>query len=93
VTRCALPAHLNDLLRRQRVLAWALSLVTLGLNVGFFALMGFDAPVLSRIAFGRAVSVANVLALAIVMVFLASIWLFGHQAARIDQLMSQQKRS
>ena len=79
---------LERLLRRQRVLAWLLSALTLTLTVAFFAMMTLAAPLLSRVAFGRSVTIANAAALVIILVFLASIALFGWQASRIDQQLS-----
>ena len=83
---------LELLLRRQRVLGWLLSVLTLTMTVGFFAMMTLAAPLLSRVAFGRSVTIANVAALAIILVFLASIALFGWQAGRIDQQLSDARK-
>ena len=83
---------LERLLRRQRVLAWVLSILTLTLTVVFFAMMSLAAPLLSRVAFGHSVTIANAAALAIIVVFLASIGLFGWQAARIDQQLSDTRK-
>ena len=82
------PTSLERLLRRQRVLAWVLSILTLTLTVTFFAMMTLAAPLLSRVAFGHSVTIANAAALTIILVFLASIGLFGWQAGRIDQQLS-----
>lgn len=75
---------LERLLRRQRTLAWLLSALTLTLTVGFFAMMTLAAPLLSRVVFGRSITLANAAAAAIILVFLASITLFAWQASRID---------
>jgi uncharacterized membrane protein (DUF485 family) len=75
---------LERLLRRQRILAWLLSALTLAMTVTFFAMMTLSAPLLSRVAFGRSITVANAAAVAIILVFLASIALFARQASRID---------
>ena len=83
---------LELLLRRQRVLGWLLSALTLTMTVGFFAMMTLAAPLLSRVAFGRSVTIANVAALTIILVFLASIALFGWQASRIDQQLSDARK-
>jgi len=83
---------LERLLRRQRVLGWLLSALTLTMTVGFFAMMTLAAPLLSRVAFGRSVTIANVAALTIILVFLASIALFGWQASRIDQQLSDARK-
>jgi uncharacterized membrane protein (DUF485 family) len=85
-------APLDRLLRRQRVLAWALSILTLTLTVVFFAMMTLAAPLLSRVAFGRSITLANAAALAIIVVFLASIALFGWQAGRIDRQLSDARK-
>ena len=83
---------LDQLLRRQRVLAWVLSALTLTMTVGFFAMMTLAAPLLSRVAFGHSVTIANAAALVIILVFLASIALFGWQASRIDQQLSDARK-
>ena len=83
---------LDRLLRRQRVLAWVLSTLTLIMTVVFFAMMTLAAPLLSRVAIGRSVTIANVAALTIILVFLASIALFGWQASRIDQQLSDARK-
>jgi uncharacterized membrane protein (DUF485 family) len=62
-------------------------------TVGFFALMSIDAPILSRIAFGRAVTVANVAAVAIILTSLLCIAIFGWQARRIDAQLDRRDRS
>jgi uncharacterized membrane protein (DUF485 family) len=85
-------APLERLLRRQRILAWVLSALTLTLTVVFFAMMTLAAPLLSRVAFGRSITIANAAALAIIVVFLASITLFGWQAGRIDQQLSDARK-
>ena len=83
---------LTRLLRRQQVLAWVLSTVTLTLTVVFFAMMTLAAPLLSRVAFGRSITIANAAALVIILVFLGSIGLFGWQAGRIDQQLSDARK-
>jgi uncharacterized membrane protein (DUF485 family) len=85
--------RLERVLKHQRILAWALSGLTFAMTVGFFALMGTDAPLLSRIAVGRSISIANVLAAALILIFLASIALFGWRAARIDEHLRDRKRA
>jgi uncharacterized membrane protein (DUF485 family) len=84
---------LERLLRRQRALAWSLSLLMLTTTVGFFALMSIDAPILAHIAFRRAVTVANVAAVAVILLALLSIAIFGWQARRIDAQLDRQERS
>ena len=75
---------LEPLLRRQRTLAWLLSILTLTVTVGFFALMNLASAVMSRVVFGRWITVANVAAASIILLFLASIAWFGRQATEID---------
>jgi uncharacterized membrane protein (DUF485 family) len=77
--------RLERLLDQQRVLAWLFSIVTLLLTVSFFALMQLDAPFLSHVAFGRSITVANIVAVGLIAVFLLSIAFFGRRASRIDQ--------
>lgn len=84
--------QLERLLHRQRVLAWVLSIFTFALTVGFFALMGFDAPVLSRLIFGQSITAANVIAVGMIFVFLLSIAFFGWRAARVDEELLNGKR-
>ena len=86
-------ARLELLLRRQRILAWLLSTLTLMMTVIFFAMMTLSTPLLSRVAFGRSITFANAAALAIILIFLASIALFAWQASRLDeQLRNARKR-
>jgi uncharacterized membrane protein (DUF485 family) len=84
--------RLERLLRQQRVVAWLLSILILLLTVSFFALMQLDAPFLSRVAFGRSITVANVAALALIAVFLLSIAFFGRRASRIDEELLARRR-
>ena len=78
---------LHQALLLRRVLAWTLSLLTLALTVGFFALMTLAAPLLSRVALGHYITLANVLAVALIVLFLASIAVFGRYAAQADALL------
>ena len=84
-------ALLAKLRQRQRLLAWLLAAVTFIVTVSFFALMGSDAPLLSRVAFGRSITVANTLAASIVVLLLASIAIFARLANRIDALAELQR--
>jgi uncharacterized membrane protein (DUF485 family) len=83
---------LERLLRRQRILAWLLSTLTLAMTVVFFAMMTLAAPLLSRVAFGSSITLANVAAAAIILVFLASIALFAWQASRIDEQLRDARK-
>lgn len=76
--------QLERLLHRHRILAWSLAAVVFAMTLGFFALMGFDSPIVSRIAIGRSITLANVIAVGMILVFLLSIGIFGRSAARID---------
>jgi len=76
--------QLEQLLRRQRVLAWVLSIGTLAITVAFFAAMTLTGPLLSRVVFGRSITLATVAAATIVLLYLAAIAFFGRQADRID---------
>jgi len=78
-------APLDRLLRRQRTLGWILSCVTLTTTVTFFAMMTLAAPLLSRVVFGRSITLANVLAVGLILMFLVSIAWFGQRASRIDE--------
>jgi len=77
---------LETLLRRQRTLGWSLSAGVFAITVGYFALMGSDAPIMRRPVWGRWVTVANVAAVAIIATFFVSITLYGRIAHRIDEL-------
>lgn len=77
--------RLELLLRQQRVLAWLFSIVTLALTVTFFAMMTLAAPLLSRVVFGRSVTLATVAAVGIIVWYLISIALFGLHCDRVDQ--------
>jgi len=77
--------RLEELLRRQRVLAWLLAAGTLSVTVAFFAMMTVAAPLLSRVVFGRSVTLATVAAAVIILLYLVSIAFFGRQADRIDE--------
>ena len=85
-------ALLERLLRRHRILAWLLSICTFAMTVGFFALMGFDAPILSHVAFGRSITVANAMAACMIILFLVSIAWFGWRATRIDKQLATPRR-
>jgi len=77
--------RLEVLLRRQRTLSWVLSASVFAVTVGFFALMGTNSSVMRRVVWGRGVTVANVAAAAIIVLFFVSIAVYGHLADRIDQ--------
>jgi len=79
-------ATLQKLLHRQQILAWCLSGLTLATTVGFFGLMGINAPFLAQPLPGHSLCAANILAAAIIVLFLGAIVLFGRQANRIDEL-------
>jgi len=85
-------ARLTQLLRQQRILAWLLSVFTFAMTTGFFALMGFGAPILSRVAFGRSITNANVVAVTIILLILVSIAIFERRAVRIDALLRNEAR-
>jgi len=82
---------IEQLLQRQRALGWSLSVLMLVVTTTFFALMSLDAPILSRVVFGRAVTLANVAAVAIILLSLLSIAIFGRQAQQIDTRMAQHR--
>jgi uncharacterized membrane protein (DUF485 family) len=83
---------LEPLLRRQRALAWLLSILTVTVTVGFFALMNLASAFMSRVVFGHWISLANVAAASIILFFLASIALFARQAAEIDARLRHTRR-
>jgi uncharacterized membrane protein (DUF485 family) len=84
---------IEHLLRRQRALGWSLSLLMLVMTTGFFGLMSLDAPILSRVAFGRAVTLANVAAIGIILMSLLSIAIFGLQARQIDARLALRRKA
>jgi uncharacterized membrane protein (DUF485 family) len=82
------PRRTNQVLERrllrQRALAWLLSVLTLTITVGFFAMMKLAPPFMSRVILGRWVTIADGAAAAIILIFLASITFFAHHANQID---------
>jgi uncharacterized membrane protein (DUF485 family) len=84
--------ELERLLHRHRILAWSLAGAIFAMTIGFFALMGFATPIVSRIVIGRSITAANVIAVGMILVFLLSIVVFGRSAARIDEALSDRKR-
>ena len=78
---------LERALQRQRSLAWLLSTLTLGLTVGFFGMMTLAAQLMSHMAFGHSVTVANVAAVSLILIFLLSTAAFSWHASRIDTLL------
>jgi uncharacterized membrane protein (DUF485 family) len=89
VSRARSAERLELLLGRQRILAWALAILTLTMTVGFFATMTLAAPLMARVAVGHSITTANVAAALIILVFLASISLFGWHASRVDGLLHE----
>jgi uncharacterized membrane protein (DUF485 family) len=79
----------DALLHRQRLMGWALSAGVLAITVGFFALMGTDAPIMRRAIFGRSITVANVAAVAIIAAFFLSIAIYGRLANLIDERLER----
>ena len=78
---------LERALQRQRSLAWLLSTLTLGLTVGFFGMMTLAAQLMSHVAFGHSVTVANVAAVSLILIFLLSTAAFSWHASRVDTLL------
>ena len=78
------PSRLERLLRRQRTLAWLLSIGTFALTVSFFGAMTLAAPLLKTVVIGRSITLANVAAVAIIALFLVAIAVFGRYARQID---------
>jgi uncharacterized membrane protein (DUF485 family) len=86
-------ATLLDLrLRRQRVLAWSLTVGTVLITATFFALLSRNDPLLRRIVYGHMVTVADLAAVVIILVMLGSITVFGRHAQRIDALLERRGR-
>jgi uncharacterized membrane protein (DUF485 family) len=75
---------LDRRLGRQRVLAWSMTAGTVLITATFFALLSRNDPLLSHIAYGHTVTVANLAAVAIILVMLVSVAVFGWYAQRID---------
>ena len=80
---------LERALQRQRSLAWLLSTLTLGLTVGFFGMMTLAAQLMSHVAFGHSVTVANVAAVSLILIFILSTAAFSWHASRIDTLLRE----
>lgn len=83
---------LERALHRRLVLAWSLSLLTLALTVGFFAMMTLGATLMSRVVLGHYVTLANVAAVGVILLFLVSIAVFSWHATRIDALLQTSTR-
>jgi len=82
---------LEQALRKRRVLAWLLSAMTLTLTIAFFAMMTLAAPRLSRVVLGHSITLANVLAVSIIITFLLTIAIFSAYAARVDVLLQRRE--
>jgi uncharacterized membrane protein (DUF485 family) len=84
---------LERLLRRQRMLAWSLSIGTLLMTASFFSLLSINAPVLRHVVYGRTVTIADAAAVSIILAMLLSVALFGWQARRIDAQLGPDPRT
>lgn len=84
---------LERLLRRQRMLAWSLSIGTLLMTASFFSLLSINAPVLRHVVYGRTVTIAAAAAVSIILAMLLSVALFGWQARRIDAQLGPDART
>ena len=84
---------LERLLRRQRALAWSFSAGTLLLTASFFASMSLNASALAHVVWGRFVTVADLAAVVIILLFLLSVVAFGWQARRIDTELDRRERN
>jgi uncharacterized membrane protein (DUF485 family) len=78
--------RLEQLVRQQRILAWAFSIATLIVTVIFFAMMTLAAPLLSRVVLGHSITLATVAAVIIISSYIAQIIFFGLRSSKIDQL-------
>jgi uncharacterized membrane protein (DUF485 family) len=79
--------ELERRLRSQRSLAWLLSVSTLVITIAFFVMMTSAASLLSRVALGRSITLATVLAAAVIVFYLCAITLFARHADRTDAQM------
>jgi hypothetical protein len=80
---------LDRRLARQRALAWCLTAGTVLMITTFFALLSRNDPILRHIVYGHTVTVADVAAVVIILVLLASVAVFGWYAQRIDAHLAQ----
>ena len=86
-------ATLLDLrLRRQRVLAWSLTVGTVLITATFFTLLSRNDPLLRQIVYGHTVTVADLAAVVIILGLLVSVAVFGWYAQRIDTLLERRGR-
>ena len=83
---------LDRRLKRQRVLAWSMTAGTVSITATFFALLSRNDPLLRHIVYGHTVTVADLAAVAIILVMLASVAVFGWYAQRIDAHLPQSGR-
>jgi uncharacterized membrane protein (DUF485 family) len=81
------------LLRRQRLLAWWLSIGTVLVTACFFCMLSMNAPVLSRVVYGRTVTLAALVAVSIILSMLLSVAVFGWQARRMDAQLDTDART
>lgn len=75
---------LAQALRAQRSLAWVLSISTLVITLAFFVLMTSAATLLSRIVLGRSITLATLLAMAVIVFYLCAITVFARYADHTD---------
>jgi uncharacterized membrane protein (DUF485 family) len=83
---------LDRRLGRQRVLAWSLTASTVLMTATFFALLSSNHPILRHIVYGRTITVADLAAVAIILVLLVSVAVFGWYAQRIDAQLALRNR-
>lgn len=76
--------RLERALRAQRALAWVLSISTLVITVTFFVMMTQAASLLSRVVLGHSITLATVLAAAVILFYLGAITVFARQSDRVD---------
>jgi uncharacterized membrane protein (DUF485 family) len=88
LTQAVASSRLERLLRRQRALAWLLSIGTFTLTVTFFGAMTLAAPLLNQVVIGRSITLANVAAVSVIALFLVSIAVFGRYADQLDNARS-----
>jgi uncharacterized membrane protein (DUF485 family) len=88
----AAATRLDLRLRRQRVLAWSMTAGTVLITATFFALLSRNNPLLRHIVYGHTVTVADLVAVAIILVMLVSVAVFGWYAQRIDADLQRRGR-
>jgi uncharacterized membrane protein (DUF485 family) len=70
------------IVRTRLIVASTCALITLAVTVAFFTVMSSGAPFMSRVVFGRSITLANVLGVGIILFYLATVLVFERFTSR-----------